>query len=462
MVQNARFGRQEARVTRNALMRSLTLARVHPWIVLSLGFALVFALAAMFTGVGFALFPWFACELFALSLSASGIATQPRGLTWLKAASITLTACVLFGSVVLLAGLVFGPDVASVDRALVLPPLEAGVRVLAIVAISLIAVFFALPFLHVPMILLERDGPIGTAVLESVLLVRRAGIASSFRLVLAAAVFALLPATLSAVVTARMTDRASTPMGVVLSLPLLLFSVPFGLSLLAQGYLLERHHLPERRLQNLTPLPRTLTALLSAGVFAPVLSLALLLFACTQDAPLIRDSPPSEAVLVAAHRSDFTIPTSTLRVTVSPRAVSVQPLADDVARVLAVPLNDARRVNEVRAYELDGVFLVELRAARASLGYAIFDGAGARLDDTFHRALDERMGVARALVFGPMFILVTVLIFAALTPLAEARRVEANSAIRRSASARVTRIAWALVPCWTTIAVLSILALFGV
>ena len=112
-------------MTREALRRSLTLARVHPWIVLSLGFALVFALAAMFTGVGFALFPWFACELFALSLGASGIAARPRGLTWLKAAAITLTACVLFGSVVLLAGLVFGPDVASVDRALVLPRCEA-------------------------------------------------------------------------------------------------------------------------------------------------------------------------------------------------------------------------------------------------------------------------------------------------------------------------------------------------
>lgn len=449
-------------MTREALTRSLTLARVHPWIVLSLGFALVFALAAMFSGVGFALFPWFACELFALSLSASGIATRPRGLTWLKAAAITLTACVLFGSVVVLAGLVFGPDVASVDRALVLPPLESGLRVLAIVAISLIAVFFALPFLHVPMILLERDGPIGTAVLESVLLVRRAGIASSFRLVLAAALFALLPATLSAVVTARMTDRASTPMGVVLSLPFLLLSVPFGLSLLAQGYLLERHHLPERRPQRPRPLPRLLTALLSAAVFAPVLSLALLLFACTQDAPLIRDPLPRQAILVAAHSSAFTIPTSTLHVTVSPREASVRPLADDVARVLAVPLTDARHVHEVRAYELDGLFLVELRAARGSLGYAIFDGAGARLDDTFHRALDERMGVARALVFGPMFILVTVLLFAALTPLAEARKVGVSNTLQRSARARVTRIAWALVPCWITIAVLSILALFGV
>ena len=449
-------------MTREALRRSLTLARVHPWIVLSLGFALVFALAAMFTGVGFALFPWFACELFALSLGASGIAARPRGVTWLKAAAITLTACVLFGSVVLLAGLVFGPDVASVDRALVLPPMESGLRVLAIVAISLIALFFALPFLHVPMILLERDGPMGTAVLESVLLVRRAGIASSFRLVLAASSFALLPATLSAIVTARMTDRASTPMGVVLSLPLLLFSVPLGLSLLSQGYLLERHHLPIRRLQRPRPLPRVLTSLLSAAVFVPVLSLALLLFACTQDAPLIKGPPPPDAVLVASHGAEFTIPSSTLRVSVSPREVSVQPLADDVARVLALPLTDARHVDEARAYALDGLFLVELRSQGASLGYAIFDGAGARLDDTFHRALDERMGVLRALVFGPMFILVTLLLFAALTPLAESRRVGASFTLQRSARARVTPIAWALVPCWITIAVLSILALFGV
>jgi hypothetical protein len=449
-------------MTREALSRSLDLARVHPWILLSLGCALVFALAAMFTGVGLVLFPWFACELFALSLAASGIEVRPRGLTWLKAAAIILTASVLFSSVVALAGLVFGPDIASADRAQVLPPLEAALRVFGIIAISLIALFFALPFLHVPMILLERDGPLGTAVLESVLLVRRAGIASSFRLVLTAALFALLPAMLSAIVTARMIDRASTPMGVVLSLPLLLFSVPLGLSLLSQGYLLDRHHLPVRHLVRPRALPRTVTALLSASVLVPVASLALLLFACVQDAPLIHAALPEDAVLLASRTSDFTIPTSTLRVSITPRAALVQPLADDVARTLAVPRADARTIDEVRAYDLDGLYWVELRSEHTPLGHAMFNAAGARLDDTVHRALDERLGVPRALVFAPMFILVTWLLLAALTPLAEARRGDVQALAQQQAIVRATRIAWALVPCWTTIAVLGILAFFGV
>lgn len=449
-------------MTREALTRSLQLARVHPWIILALGFALVFALAAMFTGVGLVLFPWFACELFALSLAASGIEVRPRGMTWLKAAAITLTASVLFGSVVALAGLVFGPDIASADRAQVLPLLEAALRLVAIVAISFIALFFALPFLHVPMVLLERDGPLGTAVLESVLLVRRAGIASSFRLVLTAALFALLPATVSAIVTARMTDRASTPMGVVLSLPLLLFSVPLGLSLLSQGYLLERHHLPVRRMARPRPLPLTVTALLSTGIFVPVASLALVVFACVQDAPLIRNPLPHEAVLLSASRTDFTIPTSTLRVSFAPNQIRVQPLADDVARVLELPRSGPRAVDQVRAYDLDGLYLVELQGHEGGHGYALFNAAGARLDDTFHRALDERMGVPRALVFAPMFVLVAWLLLAALTPLAEARRSDEGSSKQRHAIRRATRIAWALVPCWMTIAVLGILAFFGV
>ncbi|MCC6558547.1 MAG: hypothetical protein IT372_36900 [Polyangiaceae bacterium] len=453
-----------------AVSRALGVGRVHPWVTLALGVALVLAVASAFTGLGVVLFPWFVCEVFALSLAASGVPVQPRGRAWLRASLVVLAIAVVFGSVVVLAALVFGPDVSTADRAAVLPWGQALLRLAGITSISVAALVYALPFAHVPIVLLERGGTVGEAALESVLLVRQAGVPRTFRLVLVAAIFALLPSIGGAIVTARMLDRASTPLGVVASLPLLLFSLPAGLGLVAQGYLLHRHLLPARHLVRARPLARTTSVLLTSATIAPIGGLVLLLWSCTLPAPLLRSELPPTARVVAeravgsdAAQGIFSAPGTTLSFAVAPRGVEVRPALEGATTLLRA--QSARRpIVEARVLALGDVFAVELLSAgHRSEGWALLDLSGARLDDTTHRALAERMGVWRALVFGPSFLVIALGLLAALGPLAELRgrgpRDERDAA---NAEARALRLAWALVPCWATIVTLGALALLGV
>lgn len=449
-----------------ALRRSVGVARVHPWVTLALGAALVLAIASTFTGLGLVLAPWFVCEVFALCLSASGVATQPRGTAWIQAALVVLGVGVLFGSVVALAALVFGPDLAAVDRASVLPWGQSALRIVGIFAISITSLAFVLPFMHVPAIQVERGGPFGTSVLESVWLVRTTGALASFRLVCTAGSFALLPAIAAAVASARLIDRASTPLGVVLSAPLLLLSLPVGLGVVAQGYLLERHRLPPRHLVTRRPVARSTTALLTAAVLAPVGGLVLLLVACALPAPLLRSELPASAIRLA-ERAEGTVivPGSTLALTLTPRHAAVLPAIDDEPVVLTTPASRSGRrpFERARVYALHDLYAIEVFSeGDRREGWAMFDGAGARIDDTVHRALDERMGIWRALIFGPTFLIVALLVLAALGPLAESRTAtRTEEEVLSRAETRAHRLGWLLVPFWGVIVALGWLAVAG-
>jgi hypothetical protein len=447
-------------MVREALLRSVGVVREHPRVMLALGSALVLAFASTFTGLGLALAPWFVCELFALSLGASGVKLRPRGFAWAQAAGILLASGVLFGSVVALAALIFGPDLAMVDRTSVLPWDAALVRFAGIVAISLLSLAYVMPFVHAPAILIERGGPFGTAVLESVLLVRRAGALATFRLVLVAAAFALFPAVVAAMVAARTLDRASTPLGVVASAPLLLVSLPVGLGVAVQGYLLVRHRLPPRHLVPRVVLPWSTSVLLTSGVLGPVVGLVLLLVACALPAPLLRGSVPRGAVLVAEHRlGEHALPGTTLRADVRAGRVEVRPGTEDAVAALVAP---RVAIEGVSLYDLHGVYALELRGAGGvALGHALFTGAGVRIDDTVHRALEERMGAARAFIFGPSFLVVALLLLSALGTLAQARSERAPEEELRRAQLRVRRVAWALVPVWGLVVALGALAIAG-
>ena len=450
---------------REAFLRSIGVVRVHPWVVLALGSALVLAVASTFTGLGLVLAPWFVCELFALSLGASGVSMRARGLAWIQAAGVLLASGVLFGSVVALAALVFGPDLATVDRTSVMPWDQALLRLAGIVGISLVSLAYVLPFVHVPGLLIERGGPFGTAVLESLLLVRRVGVLASFRLVLVAATFALFPAVAAAMVAARVLDRASTPLGLLASAPFLLVSLPVGLGVVAQGYLLARHRLPPRHLVHRVGLPRSTLVLLSAAVLAPVLGLVLLLVACALPAPLLRGAaPPGATLLLEQGLGEHVVPGTTLRFSASADHVEVRPSMDDAVAVLRAPRGPAGRpaVERIAAHAVHDVLAVELRGAGGvPLGHALFTGAGVRIDDTVHRALDERMGAGRALLFGPSFLVVALLVLAALGPLAEARSVGGTELALEAARARARGIAWLLVPVWGLIVTLGALAVVG-
>ncbi|MFO0708510.1 MAG: hypothetical protein U0353_01650 [Sandaracinus sp.] len=450
---------------REAVLRSLGVVRVHPWVMLALGFALVLAVASTFTGLGLVLVPWFVCELIALALGASGVPLRPRGLAWVQAALMVLASGVLFGSVVILAALVFGPDLVTVDRGAVLPWDQSLLRMAGIVAISLVSLAYVLPFVHVPAILVERGGPFGTAVLESMLLVRRVGVLASFRLVLVAASFALLPAIVAAMVAARWIDRASTPLGVLASAPLLLFSLPVGLGVLAQGYLLARHLLPARHLVHRAKLAWTTLVFLALGVLAPVAGLVLLLVACALPAPLLHGAPPADAVELASFgEGEHLVPSSTLRLRVAPERVSVRPAIDDEDIVLSTPASrrGARPLTRVVVHAAGDLYVIELWSRARREGHALVTGSGLRVDDTVHRALDERMGVWRALVFGPTFLVIALLVIAALGPLAETRaQAPADEREVARVERRVHHIGLVLLPLAALVVALGALAVAG-
>jgi hypothetical protein len=137
---------------------------------------------------------------------------------------------------------------------------------------------------------------------------------------------------------------------------------------------------------------------------------------------------------------------------------------DDAVAVLRVPRGARGRpaVESVATHSVHDVLAVELRGeGGAPLGHALFTGAGVRIDDTVHRALDERMGAGRALLFGPSFLVIALLVLAALGPLAEARIEGSAQQALTDARTRARRVAWLLVPVWGLIVTLGALALLG-
>jgi hypothetical protein len=137
----------------------------------------------------------------------------------------------------------------------------------------------------------------------------------------------------------------------------------------------------------------------------------------------------------------------------------VRPGTEDAVAALVAP---RVAIEGVSLYDLHGVYALELRGAGGvALGHALFTGAGVRIDDTVHRALEERMGAARAFIFGPSFLVVALLLLSALGTLAQARSERAPEEELRRAQLRVRRVAWALVPVWGLVVALGALAIAG-
>lgn len=205
--------------------------------------------------------------------------------------------------------------------------------------------------------------------------------------------------------------------------------------------------------------------LLSAGVLAPVLGLVLLLVACALPAPLLRGPAPREATLLVERTlGEHSLPGTTLAIVASADRVEVRPGLDDEVAVLRAPRGPSGRaaIEAVAVHALHDVLAIELRGeGGVPLGHALFTGAGVRIDDTVHRALDERMGAARACVFGPSFLVVALLVLSGLGPLAETRSERAAESELARARLRVRRVAWALVPVWALVVALGALAVAG-
>ncbi|MCA9604584.1 MAG: hypothetical protein KC619_03255, partial [Myxococcales bacterium] len=250
------------------IARSWYVVRAHPVVVAALGVAVLFSFASMLFGIGVVVTPWFVCEIFALQLAVLTGRPPERSFAWVRAAGFVLGMTGVVVAATWIAALAIGPDVSTADAASnPLPWPEATRRVASIAAVTGLTVGFIAPFQYTPLILIERGGTVGSAVLESAWLVRRGGLARHWLLAFAAHLLPLVPALVAAVVVARTFERAATPLSVLAGLPLLPFSIPLGQGLLAAAYVERRTELAEPRwTRREGKPPRPLVALLVALV----------------------------------------------------------------------------------------------------------------------------------------------------------------------------------------------------
>ena len=250
-------------------------------LTLGLGAAVVISSMSIAFGIGALVVAWFLSETFALQLAVLTGRLSRRDASWVRATMVTMMLVGIVVAATWLAVITIGPDVSTADRAQVpLPWPEALRRVGAIVIVTALTAGFIAPFVYTPLILIERGGTLGAAVVESAWLVRHGGLARHWVLALTAHVVPLLPAIVAAVVIARTFARSATPLGVLIALPLLPLSVPLGLGLVSSAYVAQREALHEPRWTRRESVPpRSLVAALTWVVVGPIVAVAFLLTA---------------------------------------------------------------------------------------------------------------------------------------------------------------------------------------
>jgi hypothetical protein len=430
----------------------------HPVVSLSLGAAIVLSLLAVPTGLGALVTPWFVCELFAVQLSSLGETPQPRGRGWASAALVVLLVVVVIALAGWIAALGFGPDVTTADRSEApLPWPEALRRVGLICGTGGLAVAASTPFVYAPLVLLDRGGKLGGAVLESAVLVRHGGALRHYALTFLASMLSLSPALVSMIAVARTLERAATPLGVLVALPFLPLSIPLGLGLLTSQYLRQRALLGEARSAQRGPrLPVALVTLLGFGTLAPITGLVLVAAGgLVPSIPRIGAAPDGVVVVDSPPRPRIAVPDTTLEVRVDGTHVSL--LAGDGDGVGELPDVFRAPIERVRVVRIHDDHVVEITSAGITRCVRI-DRAGLRVDDSVEARLVSRAPGYALIGFVVCFAICAIGNLAVLAPLGEAR-------IGRRPRVQARRVSFQLGVVLAPFALLALLAglvaLFG-
>jgi hypothetical protein len=431
----------------------------HPVVSLSLGAAIVLSLLAVPTGVGALVTPWFVCELFAVQLTSMGETPQPRGRGWASAALVVLLVVVVIALAGWIAALGFGPDFTTADRSEApLPWPEALRRFGLICGTGGLAVAASTPFVYAPLVLLDRGGLLGGAVLESAALVRNGNALKHYALAFLASMLSLSPALVSMIAVARTLERAATPLGVLVALPFLPLSIPLGLGLLTSQYLSQRSLLGEARTaQRGRPLPTTLVILLGLGTLAPITGLVLVAAGgLVPSIPRLGTAPSSgEVVLDGPPRPRIPVPDTTLEVLIDGSRVTI--FAGDGDGVGELPPMFHDPISRVRVVRAHDDHIVELTSGHETRVVRI-DRAGLRLDDSVEARLVSRAPGYALIGFVVCFAVCAVGNLAVLAPLGEARVGRRSRALARRTA---YRIALFLAPFALLALAAGIVALFG-
>jgi hypothetical protein len=436
--------------------------RAHPFVSGALGFAIVLSLASSVIGVGAIVTPWFICELFALQYSILTDRPTTRTFAWIRAGLLVLGIVGLVLTATWLAVLAFGPDVATADSAQAPLPWPKALEVAGLITcVTALTVGFIAPFQYAPLIIIDRGGRTGEALLESAWLVRRGGLARHWMLAFLAHVLPLAPAVVAAVAVARTFERAATPVGFLVGLTLVPFSVPLGQGLLSAAYFARERELPDRRWTRAeADAPLLLRAALTVVVLAPVLALMLLGAAALKPTPIARGTADGTLLVEREGAAVIHVPDTTLAVRLTRGRLSVRS-GDGGGTVIGAPWRSP--VERVRVLRRRDVYAIEVHAEHRWV--LRVDRAGVRVDDSIAARLSTRLPFWALPAIALAFALSALLVGRALEPLGELRRAyglpaddRAPLAALRSQRTSAVRRAWVIGAILAPTAVLALAA----
>lgn len=387
-----------------AFLASVRLLRQRPVVLTALGAAIVFSLSSVCCGIGLFTTPWFICELFATQLALCTGKPAPRSSSWVPAGSILLGAVLLVLGTSSLTLLGAGPD---------LPPDGAQLSGLGTLmrsggfyaAISsALALMFIVPVLYAPVVLIERRSRFEEALLESVRIVVRRGIAASLSLSLVANVIQIAPVLLASA-WALWGTRTTVPQALLIAAPLTCITVPLGQGMIIWTYARLRAQLPAGDAFSAAQTPRTASALQTISrwvriwTFVVVLPIAAVLgvgLSLVRPSALAPDAAPrggelvAELVPKAGEVRRAALDNTSLELSASPEVVSVT--AADGGGTGELSLRYPGAITRVRALRVRDAFAIEVvQGSRVSSTW--IDRAGVRLDDDLRARLLNRISL---------------------------------------------------------------------
>lgn len=451
---------------RDSVRASLSLLRAHPVISISLGAAIVISLCSVCTGLGAIAGPWFVCELYGVQLAVITGARRMRSSAWARAALVVFATVLVVAATGWLSALTFGTADSSWDAGEEpLPWAETLKRVAYVAGSTTLAVGFIAPFLYAPLILIDRGGRIGGAGVESAYLVLSGGVMRHLALAFVIYAFQMSPALLTAMIVARTFERAATPIGFALAVPLVAITIPLGQGILTASYVSMRSRLasPRAVIARGVP-PRSLAGLVAVVIFAPIVTLLMLGLCAIPPSPagLVgvrasdeRDGPEVEQVLAldlrdrAPGAASFEVRDTTLRIAIEGSRVSIwsgRDRTEEVPRSWGGAAIESLRVARLRS----GRYRIELGGAGLR-HFVVVDGAGMRTDDAIRDRLEAFIPTWAAYTMLAAFAACGVLLVRVLAPLGALRAegegsLEALRALREAAYRRATLSGLALLP----------------
>lgn len=376
--------------TFQSLRQSARLLAVHPVVALGLGVGLVLSLGAVCCGLGLVSAPWFVCELSALVLATALGERVPRHRGWLAAGAIQTVAVVVLSAAV-------GAAATWLDAEMLLGsprPLTGGNAPLLVLALggSAVALLYMVPYLYAPVLLIDRGGHLGGAMLESARMVGCGGVLSHLGLSCTAHLLQVAPPLMAATVALALADLATVPVAIVASLPVMALTLPLGQGMIVSAYLNQR---PSHRRDALgrAPVGRALALGLTTVGLAPAMALVLVAVAVMARPSHARpgEAPLGELVAGGAIEDSpdgFPIPQSALEVRASARRVAV--VARDGGGAGAIPLPPEASLERVRVVRVRDTYAVEM-GGRDQSWVTWVDRAGVRLDDDLSARLADHL-----------------------------------------------------------------------